>query len=247
MSPKILTRNGILLLTLVLGCSGFSSAQIGTRNMRRAGFSKLIEDDRLNVTMELCLPSGRANPAFRSYLNGLVNVQPKVQYKVLTNWYVAAGPKYSYYTVSEFKVPKKTNGGAHTYGAFLEAGWQKWQTERFALEIGVKGGVAMTDFVTGLTREAGTPQRVTAMYVEPTLSLILASDEAVAYRWIIGYNISGYDFKPYHIGQVSDGGYKPEDLNKPSQSLLVGFGMSWFFGNQRADPFIEEHATPQDE
>lgn len=193
-----------------------------------------IDDDKLNVTMELTLPSGRANPAYRAYLNGLVNVQPKLQYKFAKDWFIAAGPKYSYYTIAEFKVPTKMNGGAHTYGGFLEAGWHHWSTPRLALEIGCKVGAAQTAFVTDLTRETGI-QRVTAMYVEPTFSFVLASDEAVAYRWIVGYNFSGYNFQPFHVGLQTNGGYTADDLNHLSQSIIVGFGMSYYFGNERTD------------
>lgn len=198
-----------------------------------------IGNDKLNITMELTLPSGRANAPYRAYLNGLINAQPKVQYKFAKQWFAAAGPKYSYYTISEFKVPQKTNGGAHTYGGFVELGWQSWQTPRLAIEIGVKTGVAQTSFVTGLTRQTGI-QRVTSMYVEPTFSLVLASDEAVAYRWIVGYTMSGYDFKPYMIGLQTNGGYTQSDFNTFTQSLIVGFGMSYYFHNQRADPYIDE-------
>lgn len=209
-----------------------------------AGMSSLtvagqIGNDKLNVTMELTLPSGRANAPYRAYLNGLINVQPKLQYKFAKQWFAAVGPKYSYYTISEFKVPTKTTGGAHTYGGFVELGWQSWQTPRLALEFGVKTGVAQTAFVTGLTRQTGI-QHVTSMYVEPTFSLVLASDEAIAYRWIVGYNISGYGFKPYMIGLQTNGGYTQSDFNKLSQSLIVGFGMSYYFHNQRADPYIDE-------
>lgn len=198
-----------------------------------------IDDDKLNVTMELTLPSGRMNAPFRAYLNGLVNAQPKLQYKFADSWFAAVGPKYSYYTISEYKVPVKMNGGAHTYGGFLEAGWFSWQTPRLGLEIGVKGGVSQTAFVTDLTRKSGI-QRVTAMYVEPTISFVLASDEAVAYRWIVAYNFTGYDFKPYHIGLQTNGGYSQADFNKPSQSFLIGFGMSYFFGNERTDTDLDD-------
>ena len=217
----------MLFVLIVLGFANSGLTQIG--------------NDKLNVTMELALPSGRANGAYRAYLNGLVNVQPKVQYKFARDWYVAAGPKYSYYIISEFKVPKKMNGGAHTYGVFVEAGWHKWQTERFGVEFGCKVGLAKTVFITDSTRSLGI-QQVTAMYVEPTLSFVLASDEAVAYRWIVGYNISGYDFKPYHVGLQTMGGFTDEDLNKPAQSLIVGFGMSYYFKNKRSDTFID---TPE--
>jgi hypothetical protein len=202
-----------------------------------------IGNDKLNVTMELTLPSGRANPAFRAYLNGLVNVQPKLQYKFAKNWFIAGGPKYSYATVSEFKVPQKTNGGAHTYGGFMEVGWAKWQSRYFGIEFGVKMGAAQTVFITDLTRATGI-QRITAPYVEPTFSLVLAADEAVAYRWIVGYNISGYKFKPYQLGMTTNGGFDDSDLNSFSQSIVVGFGMSYYFHNQRSNVFIDNGNEP---
>lgn len=196
-----------------------------------------ISKDKINLTIEAALPSGRSNPAFRSYLNGLVNLQPKLQYRFGDHIVAAIGPKYSYYVVSEFKVPQKMKGGAHTVGGFLELGWTDWRTESLGIEFGVKTGLAQTIFITSLTRLSGI-QRVNAMYVEPTFSLIVVSDEAVCYRWIIGYNITGYDFKPFHTGIGSDVSYTPEELNKPCQSLLVGFGFSYYFGNKRSDDEI---------
>lgn len=195
-----------------------------------------IKNDKLHLTIEAALPSGRTNLAYRQYLNGLITCQPKFQYKFAKDWYVAAGPRYSYATVSEFKLPSdiKTQGGEHVFGVFLEAGWSSWQTERFGVELGVKGGLARHYFITGLTRETGI-QTVTAMYVQPTLSLILAADEAVAYRWIVGYCIDAYDFKPYHIGLQTMGGFTPEELNKSSQSLVVGFAFTYYFGNNRSE------------
>jgi len=196
--------------------------------------AQLIRNDKLHVTLEAALPSGRANPAYRQYLNGLITFQPKLQYKFAESWYVAGGARYSYATVSEFKVPVKTRGGEHVVGGFLEAGWCSWQSERFGLEFGIKGGLAQHYFITDLTRETGI-EKLTALYIQPTFSFILASDEAVAYRWIVGYCIDGYDFKPFHLGMETNGGFTSDDLNKPSQALLVGFAFSWYFGNERSE------------
>lgn len=198
-----------------------------------------LSKDVWSITGELSLPSGRSNPAFRNYLNGLINVHPKIAYKPVEHWYVALGPKYMYYTISEYKVPQKINGGMHVVGGDLEVGWTKWQGPHFGIEFGVKTGVVSQLFVTDITRETGI-QRVNCIYTEPTLSLILLADEAVAYRWIVGYNISGYHFKPYHLGFDTMDGYTDSDLNKPAQSLLVGFGMTYYFGNKRSDVFIDD-------
>lgn len=196
-----------------------------------------IENDKFSVTAELLLPSGMASKPFRSYLNGLVNVHPKFQYKPAKHIYVALGPKYMYYTVAEFKVPIKTNGGMHAYGGGIEAGYSTWITERFGIELGVKAGAMQHQLKTDLMASA---YKLNAMYVEPSLSLILASDEAVAYRWIVGYNWMGFDLMPHHLGFNTNGGYSADDFKVGAQSIVFGFGMTYYFKNQRSDVFIDD-------
>ncbi len=197
------------------------------------------DNNKWNITGELMLPSCRANPKFRSYMNGLLNVHPKLQYHFGKGFYAAFGPKYMYYQVSEFKLPTKMTGGCHVFGGDVEVGYTSWQTERFAIEYGFKWGIANHQFRTSVTKATGIIPSVNSAYYEPTVSFILRSDEAVAYRWIIGYNIDGYDFRNELIGLDADGGLE-DRYHKASQSILVGFAMSFYFGNQRSDTDIDE-------
>lgn len=196
-----------------------------------------IENDKLSVTAELLLPSGMASKPFRSYLNGLVNVHPKLQFKPAKHIYVALGPKYMYYTIAEFKVPTKTNGGMHAYGGGIEAGYSTWITERFGIELGVKAGAMQHQLKTDLMT---APYKLNAMFVEPSLSLVLASDEAIAYRWIVGYNWMGFDLMPHKLGFDTYGGYTADDFKVGAQSIVFGFGMTYYFKNQRSDLFIDD-------
>jgi hypothetical protein len=193
--------------------------------------------DTWGITGEIMLPSGMASKPFRSYLNGLVNVHPKIVYKPLTNWYVAGGPKYMYYTVSEFKLPTKTKGGMHAFGGGLEIGYMKWIGKQFAFEVGVKGGAMQHVFKTGLLPSS---KKLLAGFVEPGFTLIIAADEAVSYRWTVGYNWMGFHLMPEHLGLDSYGGYTLDEYEVGAQSLVVGFGITYYFGNERSDTFIEE-------
>lgn len=220
-----------------------------------SGLNAQIQNDKWNITGELMLPASMGNKMFRNYLNGLVYAHPKVQYKPFKHWYVAFGPKYMYYKVNEFRIPfepgisdnqvvdhKKVysmSGGMHVLGGDIELGWTSWVGPRLGLELGVRGGVAQHWFMTSGTRHYGK-QEVLAAYVEPVVSLVLAADEAVAYRWIVGYNFTGYKFDGYRIGSTSSGGYSASDLKAPTQSLFVGFAISYYFKNQRSDVFIDE-------
>jgi hypothetical protein len=219
-------RSGPAALFLLLGLSQGARAQ-------------LIEQNKFFVTLEAALPSARSNAPYRQYLNGLISFQPKLQYKFAGDLYGAVGLRYQYSTISEFKVPEKMTGGEHVVGGYLEAGWSSWQTERFGVELGVKAGMGTHLFITDSTRITGQ-QNVNAFYLQPTLSLILASDEAVAYRWIIGYGIDYFNFQPSNLGIDTQGGFSDADLKKNSQSIIVGFAFSWYFGNKRSDEYIND-------
>jgi hypothetical protein len=189
--------------------------------------------EKWSITGELMLPSGQSNKAFKSYLNGLVVAQPKLTYSISKHWYASVGPRYMYYTVSEFKVPQKMNGGLHVAGGNVELGYKAWQTPKFGIEFGVKVGAAAYLFRTDSTKTQGNRQ-VTAMNYEPNIQFVLLSDEAVAYRWIVGYNFAGFAFQPDMI-RATGGGYKPDDLKASTQSIVVGFGITYYLGNKRSD------------
>lgn len=198
-----------------------------------------IGKDKWNITTELTLPSGRTNAAFNNYLKGLVNVNPKLQFKPTKHFYVAFAPKYMYYSVASYKVPEKMNGGMHVAGGNIEFGYTTWRTNYFGMEFGLKFGMAESIFVTDKTKVTGIIRK-NSTYFEPTLSFILAADEAVAYRWIVGYQFSSLQFHPSDIGLSTLGGYTPQQLAHNTRTILIGFGFSYYFGNPRSDNYIDE-------
>lgn len=214
-----------LLLLMILLINGALLGQIGK--------------DKWNITTELSLPSGRSNSAFNNYIKGLINVNPKLQYKVTKQFYVALAPKYMYYGVASYKVPEKMNGGMHSVGGNIELGYTTWRTNYFGLEFGIKAGLAQLLFITDKTKVSGVIRKNTS-YFEPTISFVLAADEAVAYRWIVGYQFSSLQFHPSDIGLSTLGGYTENQLSKNTNSLLIGFGLSYYFGNPRSDNYIDE-------
>lgn len=219
MSKKILFIVGLVCSQLVV------FAQIGK--------------DKWNITTELSLPSGRTNAAFNNYMKGLVNVNPKIQFKPTKHFYVALAPKYMYYSVASYKIPDKMNGGMHVAGGNIELGYTTWRTNYFGMEFGLKAGFAEAIFVTDKTKITGIERRY-FNYLEPTVSFILAADEAVAYRWIIGYQFSTLQFHPNDIGLETLGGFTPQQLSRTTNSFLIGFGLSYYFGNPRSDNYIDE-------
>jgi len=182
------------------------------------------------VTIELGLPNGFSNPAFKSIMQGLVNFSGYYQYDFKNHLTVGGGVRYSYYTVNEFKVPSPVYGGLHSVGGFLKVGWQKFFSDRFATDLGVKVGVSRQYFDTDRNDTLGrNPLQVDGMYTEPSFGLILTADETNSYRFFASYGFFGFSFNPSMLGLQTNGGYNSSDLSKVTGTLIIGFGYTHYF------------------
>jgi hypothetical protein len=117
----------------------------------------------------------------------------------------------------------------HSAGAFLKLGWEKFHSDRFATDIGIKIGYAMNYFDTDRNDSLGlNPVKIGCIYAEPTIGFILTTDEQNSYRLFLSYGYSGFGFKPSLIGLETLGGFEAADLNKVTGSLIVGFGYTYY-------------------
>lgn len=199
-----------------------------------------IKNERWSITGELILPSGTLSKPYKNYLNGLVYARPTIQYRLPSNIFFGLAPRYSYYTIAEYKVPEKMTGGMHTIGGDLELGYVYKASEKWSIQFSSRFGYATQLYRTDSTRANQIKPSSSGLIVEPIVSFILASDEAVCYRWIFGYSFSNNAFSPEKLGMDNYGGFKTTDFRGPQQSILVGFGISYFFGNERSDTDLDE-------
>lgn len=191
---------------------------------------------RYSYNIELGLPVAMGNKPFDDIMQGLVSVSTYGQYSFPFHMHLGVGIKYQYLTINEFSVPSPRFGGVHTGAVFGKIGWDKFHTDRFATDIGMKIGYTQNYFATSPEKGKGlSTLQVNAAFVEPTLSLILLANEKNSYRWIIGYGIQGFGFRPQHIGLQSDEGYDPAEFSKPTQYLVVGFGYTYYFRPEKAN------------
>ncbi len=194
-----------------------------------------------SFTLELQLPVATQNKAFNGIMQGLVNTEPMIQYTLPNSLSFAIGGKYSFFTVNEFRVSENITGGMHTMGGFVKIGSEKFHSDRFATDIGIKVGYATNLFATTFYEQdpADLNNKLTvgknrqdfeSFYVQPTLGLILTADERNAYRFSIAYNYSTLEFAPTQLGIETNSGYTAEELNKGTGSLLVGFAYTRYLG-----------------
>ena len=207
------------ILILFLSVSSFSNAQSVT--------------PKYTYNVELCLPVAMSNQPFDDFMQGLVGASTYGQYSFPFHLNVGAGLRYSYFTINEFSVPSPVFGGVHSGSAFAKVGWDKFHSDRFATDFGLKVGYSQTFFDTDLNKAAGkNPVQVGSSFAEFTTAFILTANEQSSYRWILGYGMQGFGFSPQQIGLETNGGYDPENFKTITSYLVVGFGYTYYFGNR---------------
>ncbi len=216
----------LIFLFLLLPCSGF-------------GQTTFQPDWSFNT--ELQLPVAFTNKAFKTIMQGLINVEPSIQYTLPNSLSFAVGGKYSFFTVNEFKITEKLTGGMHSLGGWVKIGREKFHSDRFATDVGMKIGYTENIFATTFYEQDPKDvnkkietfknnQSVGSLFFEPTLGFILTADERNAYRFTIGYNFSNFAFAPTQLGIASNSGYDAGSLSKRTSYLIVGFGYTLYFG-----------------
>lgn len=192
-------------------------------------FAQKIEPKH-TFNVELGLPNSFNNKAFKTIMQGLVNVSTYYQYAMKNSLAIGGGIKYTYFDVNEFKTPEPIFGGMHSAVGFLKVSREKFHTDRFATDMGVKFGYAMNFITTDLNKQTGVnPRQIDASFIEPTIGLILTADEKTSYRLVLGYGFQGFAFKPWQLGTQENGGYQEVDLQKTSQFFTIGFGFTYYF------------------
>ncbi|MEY4603395.1 MAG: hypothetical protein RIT43_687 [Bacteroidota bacterium] len=192
-------------------------------------FAQVIEPKH-TFNIELGLPNGLSNPAFKNIMQGLVNVSAYYQYDFKYHLTLGIGGRYGYFGINEFKVPSPVLGGGHSAGGFLKVGYQKFMGPRFAMDLGLKVGYSQFWFKTNRNDTLGINPVVTdGIHIEPTVGLILTADEQNSYRFFVSYQAYGFAFKPSMIGLETFGGYDPADFGKPTGCLVIGFGYTYYF------------------
>ena len=213
---------------IVLFCF-FFLLQIGVAHSQ-----KIKPDD--SFTLELGLPNAFVNKPFKTIMQGLVSISPYYQYTLKNGLSFGTGLHYTYFAVNEFRVPSKVYGGMHTGAVFIKVGHEKFWTERFGTDIGIKTGYAQSIITTDALKDKGISyNQIESVYVEPVLGLVVASDVNASYRLSIGYAFYGFSYKPWLIGVDSQLGYDPAEFNKKSSFLTVGFAYTHYFNGKKSE------------
>jgi len=186
-------------------------------------------------TFDLCLPNAVYNLPFQKIMQGLVHVSTHYQYTFKSGVYAGLGAHYSYFAINEFRVTPKVFGGIHSGAAFLKTGHEKFWSERFGTDIGIRAGWVRSYVVSDALAELGqSPQIREGVYFEPNISFILTSDVNQSFRLTMGVPIYSYAFSPQLIGIEGNMGYDPLEFERNSSFLSVGFGYTYYLNGKKS-------------
>ena len=194
---------------------------------------EITPDD--SFTFDLCLPNATGNQAFQKVMIGLVHASAHYQYAFKSGLYLGTGVHYSYFSINEFRLQPKVYVGIHSGAAFLKTGHEKFWSERFGTDIGLRAGwvrsYVNSDALAALNM---SPQIREGLYLEPNISLILTSDVNQSFRLTLGYPFYGYPFSPELIGAEGNLGYDPAEFLKNSSFFSAGFGYTYYFNGKKS-------------
>jgi hypothetical protein len=194
---------------------------------------EITPDD--SFTFDLCLPNAMGNQAYRNIMQGLVHASMHYQYAFKSGYYIGLGSHYSYFAINEFRVTPKIYGGIHSAAAFLKTGHEKFWSERFGTDIGLRAGWVRSYILSDALEELQqSPQIREGLYLEPNVSLILTADVNQSFRLTIGYPLYAYPFSPQLIGIEGNMGYDPIEFVKKSTFLSIGFGYTYYLNGKKS-------------
>jgi hypothetical protein len=194
---------------------------------------EITPDD--SFTFDLCLPNAMGNQPYRNIMQGLVHASMHYQYAFKSGFYIGAGTHYGYFAINEFRVTPKIYGGIHSAAAFFKTGHEKFWSERFGTDMGLKAGWVRSYVVSDALEELQqVPQIREGLYLEPNISLILTADVNQSFRLTIGYPLYAYPFSPQLIGIEGNMGYDPAEFQRNSNFLSVGFGFTYYFNGKKS-------------
>ena len=190
------------------------------------------ESGKSSFTLEIGMPPVLGNQSFKGVVKPIVYLSPFLQRKIKNEFSLGFGFHYTYWQINEFKVPvsEPVKGGIHNLGIYLKPSYEKYYSDLFGIDFGVKIGYSQTYFKTDFNDSLyGKAQKVEGLHISPTLGFLFKDEEGDAYRFTLGYHLQGFGYSPNRIGVSTFSGYDPNKFSNLLNYIVVGFGYTHYF------------------
>jgi hypothetical protein len=187
-----------------------------------------------SLTVDIAIPTNEKNRAFDHVLEGLFNGGVGYQYNLHKGLTIGAGVKYSFFINNRFALNQTVGLGAiHIPAVYAKVAYEKFTTDRFSFNFGVRGGYSTMIMVNDSnTFNIDGPYLEKAFFIEPQLELLITADkgEPNGVSFVLGYSVYFSEFNPEFLSVDKFLGLLPEDSVGFTRFLSLGFGFRHYFG-----------------
>lgn len=190
------------------------------------GKAQKILQPKGSLRTDLMLPLTTSNLTYKRFLDGLVDFSFGYQHNVFKGMYLGGGAHYYYAQIDPFALNSDVKGGLHYTGAYGKLGYEKFLSEKFAIDFGVKGGYT---YLFSVNDSCATSYQSHFPFIQTQLSLTLMASEKSGFSLSIAYNHYFDNFRPEYVCFDSFSGYTPSNYAGISQTLSIGFSYVYYF------------------
>ncbi len=187
-----------------------------------------------SLSVDIGIPTAERNKAFSNVVEGLFNGGVGYQYNIYKGLSVGAGAKYSFFVNNRFALNKTVGrGGMHIPAIYGKISFEKFTTDRFSFNFGVRAGYSQMISINDSTKiNLGHPYTKETFFIEPQLELLLTSDsdEPNGFSLILGYNFYFAEYNTDFLARQQFIGFLPEWSNGYTSFFSLGFGYRHYFG-----------------
>ncbi|MBI1836661.1 MAG: hypothetical protein HYR91_05295 [Flavobacteriia bacterium] len=183
--------------------------------------------------IEVGLPVTMANRPFKWMMQGVVNSSMYYQFRLPNNLAFGAGINYSLFSINVVRVKPSIKGSLYNFGGFIKIAHEKFHSETFGTDFGVKIGYGQTVFKDSLLVDQYSSKMysISSINLTPMIGFKLMADEANAFSFTFGYTFNDFNFYPARLGYTPQG-YTLVDFQGSTQFMTVGFGYTHFIGRK---------------
>lgn len=203
-------------------------------NLSHAWSQNKVFEPKGSIAIDIGIPSQGKNESFRTVMNGLFNGGLNYQQNVFKGLTIGIGAKYSFFIVNTFALGNvQWRGGLHTPSIYGKIGYEKFITDRFSLNFGIRSGYAMQFSTSDSCRiKLGRPYQENTFFMEPQVELLLLTDKnsADGFSFVLGYNMVFSEFGPQFLCMQTLPNSVPEHYEGITRFLTLGFGYRYYLG-----------------
>ncbi len=198
-----------------------------------SSFGQAVLEPKHTINVEVGLPVTMANKTYKWMMQGVVNTSIYYQYRFPSSFAIGAGGNFSLATINIYKVKPSIKGQMYNIGGFVKIAHEKFYSETFGTDFGLKIGYQQTTFKDSLLGKdySSESYSINSINMTPMVTFKLMADEANSYGFTIGYTFNDFNFYPARLGFTPQG-FTSEDFQGSTQFMTVGFSYTHYIGRK---------------